>query len=873
MSYTSVFGGTTIFPSDVSYLPLTLGADKALEWPMESNDPANPAASIIDVTTTGAFSLTLPDATQTGAGQTILFNNLSASSNSFLLKDAGGGTIATVGVGEQWQVYLSGTATPAGVWRVFRYGASTATVQASALVGYGLTVTDSTLSQSLPVTTFNTAPPEAPRQVLLEDRASALVWTGTGAGVLNLPSAASAGNNFFIGVRNSGGGDLTVDASGSEQIDGGATLTLRPGDSANILTNGLEWYTLGLGQEAVFAFDYTSVSVTGGTYTLAGSELNRIAYKFVGVLTADQYIVVPATVQQYWADNATTGAFNLYLQTSGGTPVAVTQGGRGIYYCNGSNVVDADTSTVSLPVSATDGGTGQTSYTIGDTLYANTPSTLAKLSSVASGNALLAGGVGVAPVWGKIGLTTHVSGTLPVANGGTGATDAATARINLGLSDVVYTTGAQTIGGVKTFSSTVSLADGGFVFASDGALDTGMRWISDGVMAARTDGVDRLTISNTDISVPAAVNFNALGPATFGAIITTGSGVTTGDARLELGLSRTGNGNTYIDISASPSGDYDTRLLRAAGANGDFNITNKGTGSAAFGTEGAGSTVLTTNNAGRVFVTPAGRVGVGVSTPTFELEASGIVASYRPGGAQAGFWLYNGGLSTEWFTGQRSSTDHSYKISSVVAGSYADRVTITPSGEVGIGLANPSQKLHVQGNVQVTPPAGWSAGQTSVVYLGDSNNYISATNGGGATVQGFGGVSLAAQGIELLNLNTFGGVLSPNLADAVGYKGLPQNQRTSAYTLALSDIGKHLYTTAGAFAVTVPSNATTAFQVGTAITVINEDAVKTIAPAAGVTLVQAGTGATGTRTLAIGAIATLIKVQSDRWYISGAGIT
>lgn len=71
-------------------------------------------------------------------------------------------------------------------------------------------------------------------------------------------------------------------------------------------------------------------------------------------------------------------------------------------------------------VPATAGGTGQTSYAIGDLLYADTTTTLAKLPDVATGNALISGGVGVAPSWGKIGLTTHVSGTLPVANGGTG---------------------------------------------------------------------------------------------------------------------------------------------------------------------------------------------------------------------------------------------------------------------------------------------------------------------------------------------------------------------------------------------------------------------------------------------------------------------
>jgi hypothetical protein len=81
-------------------------------------------------------------------------------------------------------------------------------------------------------------------------------------------------------------------------------------------------------------------------------------------------------------------------------------------------------------VPATAGGTGQTSYAVGDLLYANTTTTLAKLADVATGNALISGGVGVAPSWGKIGLTTHVSGVLPVASGGTNASTASITSFN-----------------------------------------------------------------------------------------------------------------------------------------------------------------------------------------------------------------------------------------------------------------------------------------------------------------------------------------------------------------------------------------------------------------------------------------------------------
>lgn len=69
---------------------------------------------------------------------------------------------------------------------------------------------------------------------------------------------------------------------------------------------------------------------------------------------------------------------------------------------------------------AKNGGTGQSSYTVGDLLYASGATALSKLADVATGNALISGGVGVAPAWGKIDLTTTVSGILPAANGGTG---------------------------------------------------------------------------------------------------------------------------------------------------------------------------------------------------------------------------------------------------------------------------------------------------------------------------------------------------------------------------------------------------------------------------------------------------------------------
>ena len=82
---------------------------------------------------------------------------------------------------------------------------------------------------------------------------------------------------------------------------------------------------------------------------------------------------------------------------------------------------------LSATLVATSGGTGQSTYAIGDLLQGGATNTLTKLAAVATGNVLLSGGVTTASAWGKVGLTTHVSDTLPVANGGTGTATALTA--------------------------------------------------------------------------------------------------------------------------------------------------------------------------------------------------------------------------------------------------------------------------------------------------------------------------------------------------------------------------------------------------------------------------------------------------------------
>lgn len=105
----------------------------------------------------------------------------------------------------------------------------------------------------------------------------------------------------------------------------------------------------------------------------------------------------------------------------------------------------------------------------------------------------------------------------------------------------------------------------------------------------------------------------------------------------------------------------------------------------------------------------------------------------------------------------------------------------------------------------------------------------------------------------------------------IGYREIPQNAQNAGYTAVLADGGKHIYmNTAGVY--TIPANASVAFPIGTAITFVNMGAASTIAITTD-TLRLAGSGTTGTRTLAQYGIATATKITSTSWLISGVGLT
>lgn len=338
MSYNSPFTGNVIQPTDVSYLSITLSANTQLSWPINGNPTSDYAARIMQVTAASAsLSLFMPPANQSSVGQDALIRNVGA--NAFTVKDyAGVNTIITINAGESKYIYITANPDEQGTWGIIAFGVGSSSADAATLAGYGLVALSTTLNQSHPVTTFT-----SDATATAAYRAQAYVWTG-GAGTLTLQSSTTLGNNWFVMVRNSGTGALTVAGSGGDTINGSATLSMQPGDSAMVVCSGSTFYTVGLGKSTLFNFTQLTKAITSGTYTLTAVEASNVLQKYTGVLTGNVTIVVPPTVQIYYIVNAASvGAYTVTFTTGSGSTATVPGSQQSILICDSINLLNANT--------------------------------------------------------------------------------------------------------------------------------------------------------------------------------------------------------------------------------------------------------------------------------------------------------------------------------------------------------------------------------------------------------------------------------------------------------------------------------------------------------------------------------------------------
>ena len=194
-------------------------------------------------------------------------------------------------------------------------------------------------------------------------------------------------------------------------------------------------------------------AVTTGTLPIARGGTNQTTF------TAGQRLVFDGTSL---ASQANTGFTLTGGVAAANTITSLTVNSYGeVSAVTAGAIAIAASQVTSGTLDVARGGTGLASYAVGDIIFASGATTLSKLADVATGNVLISGGVTTAPSYGKVGLTTHISGTLAVGNGGTGNTALTTNGVVLGqgssaLTTVVSSTEGHVLqissGGVPTFA-------------------------------------------------------------------------------------------------------------------------------------------------------------------------------------------------------------------------------------------------------------------------------------------------------------------------------------------------------------------------------------------------------------------------------------
>lgn len=191
-----------------------------------------------------------------------------------------------------------------------------------------------------------------------------------------------------------------------------------------------------------------------------------------------------------------------------------------------------------------------------------------------------------------------------------------------------------------------------------------------------------------------------------------------------------------------------------------------------------------------------------------------------------------------------------------------DQVGITGGGVVGL-VVGANTAYHADG----------ANNAPSITWIGDSDS--------GFFRQGSGEVRYTCNGSDVI---IFRDAASGALAfkdpggtyQKAGYRGIPQNSQSVNYTAVMADAGKQLFHPSGAGAgdtFTIPANASVAYDIGETLSFINEDASSLTIAINSDTLILAGAGTTGSRSLAQHGIATAVKITSTSWIISGTNLT
>ena len=496
-----------------------------------------------------------------------------------------------------------------------------------------------------------------------------------------------------------------------------------------------------------------------------------------------------------------------------------------------------------------------------------------------------------------------------------------------GLSNIVYAnvTGTPTLGNISTLdidgsASNVLYGNGVFAAATSPALTgdgyqlsniTGANVSGEVTFAATANAVSLANVSgagniasiNIDGQAANVLYGNGVfAPATSPAL--TGDGyqlanLTGGNVTGEVSFAATANAVDGANVSGVVTNATNATTAQTVTTAAQPNITSTGTLTSLTVTGALGVTtgVITGDGGGLSNIAGANVTGT-INTAVLAQE---VINSAQPNIGSVGTLsellvsntIVSVGLTAN--TGDITVTSGVFagdggSISNVVGANVTGEVTFaaTANAVAGANVSGEVGFAAVANSVAIANVSG--AGNIATVNLdGNTANYLDGTGSWGpvtaTTATTAGTVTTNAQPNitslgTLVDLDVTGNISGGNInantnGFAIGYKEIPPVVLSANDTLALEDSGKHFRsTTAGNITLSIPTNATVAFPTGTAISIVEQAAGNILVNAiSGVTLYQAGNSTAGNRVVSTYGVATLMKVDTDTWFISGTGVS
>ena len=389
------------------------------------------------------------------------------------------------------------------------------------------------------------------------------------------------------------------------------------------------------------------------------------AIQFTGSLSQNCTITIaPNTTTAYFVFiDGTSGGFSLIFSQGSGANYTLASGTRALVYCDGAGSGAAAAAALVEPLT-----------TRGDIVVRNASNLTARLAVGSANYVVLTDGTDVA--WGQVSLTAGVTGTLPVANGGTGAT---------------------------------SLTDGGVLLGSGTGAVTALAVLADSEMIVGDGSGDPVAES--------------------GATLRTSIGVGTGDspqftavnigAATDTTLARSGAGDLTVEGNA---------IYRAGGT--DVPVADGGTGASSLTDGGvllgSGTGAITAMS---VLADSEIIVGDGSGDPVAESGATLRTSIGVGTGDSPQFTAVNIGAATDTTLARSGAGDLTVEGNAI----YRAGGTDVPVADGGTGASTLTANYALLGN-GTSAPQMIAPGSSGNVLTSDGSTWASAAAGGGGKV-------------------------------------------------------------------------------------------------------------------------------------------